>query len=76
VIEVSAAGAATLGPIAVELARGEGLHAHAAAAAMRPMRPLPPPPRARRRPQRRKVRMPPTPLPSTADRIAAVIRRT
>jgi histidinol dehydrogenase len=35
VIEVSAAGAATLGPIAVELARGEGLHAHAAAAAMR-----------------------------------------
>ena len=35
VIEVSARGAAALGPIAVELARGEGLHAHAEAAAMR-----------------------------------------
>jgi histidinol dehydrogenase len=35
VIEVSAAGAAILGPVAVELARGEGLHAHAAAAEMR-----------------------------------------
>jgi len=34
-IEVSAAGAAALGPIAVELARGEGLYAHAAAAEMR-----------------------------------------
>ena len=35
VIEVSERGAAVLGPIAVELARGEGLHAHAAAADMR-----------------------------------------
>jgi histidinol dehydrogenase len=35
VIEVSERGAAALGPIAVELARGEGLHAHAEAAAMR-----------------------------------------
>ena len=35
VIEVSERGAAALGPIAVVLARGEGLHAHAAAAAMR-----------------------------------------
>ncbi len=35
VIEVSEQGAAALGPIAVELARGEGLHAHAEAAAMR-----------------------------------------
>ncbi|MGZ5714889.1 MAG: histidinol dehydrogenase [Caldimonas sp.] len=35
VIEVSERGAAVLGPIAVELARGEGLHAHAAAAEMR-----------------------------------------
>jgi histidinol dehydrogenase len=34
-IEVSAAGAATLGPIADELARGEGLEAHARAARMR-----------------------------------------
>jgi histidinol dehydrogenase len=34
-IEVSEQGAATLGPIAVELANGEGLHAHAAAAQMR-----------------------------------------
>jgi len=34
-IEVSAQGAAALGPVAVELARGEGLHAHAAAAEMR-----------------------------------------
>src|SRR4051812_44841428 len=34
-IEVSEEGAAALGPIAVELARGEGLHAHAAAAEMR-----------------------------------------
>ncbi|MEO8081893.1 MAG: histidinol dehydrogenase, partial [Caldimonas sp.] len=34
-IEVSERGAAVLGPIAVELAQGEGLHAHAAAAAMR-----------------------------------------
>ena len=34
-IEVSERGAAALGPIAVELARGEGLHAHAAAAEMR-----------------------------------------
>ncbi len=35
VIEVSERGAAALGPIAVELAQGEGLSAHAAAAAMR-----------------------------------------
>ena len=35
VIEVSERGAAVLGPIAVALARGEGLHAHAAAADMR-----------------------------------------
>ena len=35
VIEVSERGASVLGPIAVELARGEGLHAHAEAAAMR-----------------------------------------
>ena len=35
VIEVSAAGARTLGAIAVELARGEGLHAHARAAELR-----------------------------------------
>ena len=34
-IEVSEAGAQALGPIAVELATGEGLHAHAQAAAMR-----------------------------------------
>ncbi len=34
-IEVSEQGAATLGPIASELARGEGLHAHAAAADLR-----------------------------------------
>jgi len=34
-IEVSAAGAGVLGPIADELARGEGLHAHAAAARLR-----------------------------------------
>ncbi len=34
-IEVSARGAAVLGPIAVELATGEGLQAHARAAAMR-----------------------------------------
>jgi histidinol dehydrogenase len=34
-IEVSAAGAGVLGPIADELARGEGLSAHAAAARMR-----------------------------------------
>ncbi len=34
-IEVSEQGAAALGPVAVELARGEGLHAHAAAAEMR-----------------------------------------
>jgi histidinol dehydrogenase len=34
-IEVSAAGAAVLGPIAAELARGEGLQAHARAAEMR-----------------------------------------
>jgi histidinol dehydrogenase len=34
-IEVSARGAATLGPIAAELARGEGLAAHARAAEMR-----------------------------------------
>jgi GNAT superfamily N-acetyltransferase len=34
-IEVSEAGAAVLGPIAVELARGEGLQAHARAAEMR-----------------------------------------
>ncbi len=34
-IEVSAAGAQTLGAIAAELARGEGLHAHARAAQMR-----------------------------------------
>jgi histidinol dehydrogenase len=34
-IEVSAAGAAALGPIADELARGEGLPAHAAAARLR-----------------------------------------
>ena len=35
VIEVSERGAQLLGPIAVELAAGEGLHAHACAAAMR-----------------------------------------
>jgi histidinol dehydrogenase len=35
VIEVSERGAALLGPIAVALATGEGLHAHAAAAEMR-----------------------------------------
>ena len=35
VIEVSERGAAVLGPIAVELATGEGLHAHAAAAEVR-----------------------------------------
>jgi histidinol dehydrogenase len=35
VIEVSAAGARILGPIAAELARGEGLQAHARAAEMR-----------------------------------------
>jgi histidinol dehydrogenase len=35
VIEVSERGAATLGPIAAELARGEGLHAHALAAELR-----------------------------------------
>ena len=35
VIEVSERGAAALGPIAVELAEGEGLSAHAAAASMR-----------------------------------------
>jgi histidinol-phosphate aminotransferase len=34
-IEVSAAGAATLGPVAAELAHGEGLSAHARAAEMR-----------------------------------------
>ncbi len=34
-IEVSALGAAKLGPIAAELAHGEGLHAHAQAAEMR-----------------------------------------
>jgi histidinol dehydrogenase len=34
-IEVSAAGAAALGPVAVTLAEGEGLQAHARAAAMR-----------------------------------------
>ena len=34
-IEVSAAGAATLGPVAVELAYGEGLQAHARAAELR-----------------------------------------
>ncbi|MDQ6685624.1 MAG: histidinol dehydrogenase, partial [Pseudomonadota bacterium] len=34
-IEVSASGAARLGPIATELAQGEGLQAHAEAAAMR-----------------------------------------
>jgi histidinol dehydrogenase len=34
-IEVSAAGAAALGPVAAELARGEGLHAHATAAELR-----------------------------------------
>ena len=34
-IEVSAAGAQVLGPIAAELAHGEGLHAHARAAEMR-----------------------------------------
>ncbi|MCE9658695.1 MAG: histidinol dehydrogenase [Burkholderiales bacterium] len=34
-IEVSAQGAAALGPVAMELARGEGLYAHAAAAEMR-----------------------------------------
>jgi len=34
-IEVSEQGAGVLGPVAVELARGEGLHAHAAAAGMR-----------------------------------------
>jgi histidinol dehydrogenase len=35
VIEVSAAGAQALGPVAAELALGEGLHAHARAAQMR-----------------------------------------
>jgi histidinol dehydrogenase len=35
IIEVSERGAATLGPIAAELARGEGLHAHARAAELR-----------------------------------------
>jgi len=35
IIEVSAAGAAVLGPIAAELAHGEGLQAHARAAEMR-----------------------------------------
>jgi len=39
VIEVSERGAAALGPIAIELARGEGLHAHAAAAEMRLAKP-------------------------------------
>jgi histidinol dehydrogenase len=34
-IEVSQAGAATLGPVAAELARGEGLEAHARAAELR-----------------------------------------
>jgi histidinol dehydrogenase len=34
-IEVSAAGASVLGPIAAELAYGEGLHAHARAAEIR-----------------------------------------
>ncbi|HPP83277.1 MAG TPA: histidinol dehydrogenase, partial [Rubrivivax sp.] len=34
-IEVSAAGAARLGPIAAELAHGEGLQAHARAAELR-----------------------------------------
>jgi histidinol dehydrogenase len=34
-IEVSAAGAATLGPVAAELAYGEGLQAHARAAELR-----------------------------------------
>jgi histidinol dehydrogenase len=34
-IEVSAAGAAALGPIAAELADGEGLQAHARSAVMR-----------------------------------------
>jgi len=45
-IEVSAAGAAALGPVAVELARGEGLHAHAAAAEMRLAAPADPGPSA------------------------------
>ncbi len=43
-IEVSAAGAQVLGPIAAELANGEGLQAHARAAALRlrsPVRPEP-----------------------------------
>jgi histidinol dehydrogenase len=35
VIEVSEHGAVVLGPIAIELAKGEGLHAHATAAEMR-----------------------------------------
>jgi histidinol dehydrogenase len=34
-IEVSGVGAAKLGPIAIELATGEGLHAHARAAELR-----------------------------------------
>ena len=40
-IEVSAAGAATLGPVAAELAYGEGLQAHARAAEMRLQAPPP-----------------------------------
>jgi len=40
-IEVSARGARALGPIAVELAQGEGLHAHARAAQLRLDAPLP-----------------------------------
>ena len=72
-IEVSEAGAAALGPIAVELARGEGLHAHAAAAEMRLAAPAGVAAR-RRRPGRKIDRMPTSP-PSTADRIAAVIRQ-
>ena len=59
-IEVSARGAATLGPIAAELAHGEGLAAHARAAEMR-LESLPSRPSLR--------------LASTAERIAAVIRQ-
>ena len=40
-IDVSAAGAQALGPVAAELAYGEGLHAHARAAELR-LSPVPP----------------------------------
>ena len=73
-IEVSEAGAAVLGPVAAELARGEGLQAHAAAAEMRLAAPAAPGTSAARRPGRKIDRMPTSP-PSTAERIAAVIRQ-